>query len=196
MRKIILEEWLSMDGYVSDKKGKLDFFPSTEANKYADKDQLQFMGSIDTILLGRVTYELFAGFWPTATTDTEIIADQLNTLPKIVFSNTLAEAPWGKWTAAQVVRGDAVEEIRKLKQKEGKNMVLWGSITLAQSLMRENLVDEYRLQICPTATGGGRVLFPDTGVYTNFRLVDSKKYDTGVMMLHYEVQPVKPPASS
>ena len=89
MRRLILEEWLSLDGYAVDKEGTLDFFPSTEADRFSDRDQLEFLESVDTILLGRRTYELFVDFWPTATTDTEIIADRLNSLPKLVFSNTL-----------------------------------------------------------------------------------------------------------
>ncbi len=186
MRKLILEEWLSLDGYAEDKNGKLDFFPSTEANKYADEDQLKFLETIDTILLGRVTYELFADFWPTATIDTEIIADKLNSIPKVVFSNTLKQAPWGKWPGAQVISRDAIQEVKKLKEQEGKNIVLWGSISLAQSLITANLIDEYHIQICPTITGGGKLLFPTIDSYTNLKLVDFKKFDTGVVLLKYE----------
>ena len=186
MRKLILEEWTSLDGYAADKNGKLDFFPSTEQNKYSDRDQLKFLDTIDTILLGRVTYELFADFWPTATTDAEIIADRLNEIPKIVFSKTLEKAPWGKWPEAQVNRGDAAAEIRKLKQQQGRNMVLWGSISLAQSLIKENLIDEYHIQVCPVLTGGGRLLFPKLTAYANLKLVDTRRYDTGVMYLQYE----------
>ena len=95
MRRLILEEWLSLDGFAVDKDGKLDFFPASETDRFSDRDQLEFLDTVDTILLGRRTYELFVDFWPTATTDKEIIADRLNTLPKLVFSNTLREAPWG-----------------------------------------------------------------------------------------------------
>ncbi len=186
MRKLIVEEWISLDGFAEDKNGKLDFFPATEANRYSDEDQLKFMESIDTILLGRNTYDLFAEFWPTATTDKEIIAGKLNSTHRIVFSNTLQQAPWGKWPDAQIIAGDAVEEVRKLKQTEGKNMVLWGSISLAQSLLKAGLVDSFHLQICPTTVGGGKLLFPEGDGYTKFRLVDVRKYDTGVLFLHYE----------
>jgi dihydrofolate reductase len=186
MRKLIIEEWLSLDGYAADKNGKLDFFPSTEENKYSDEDQLKFLDTIDTILLGRVTYDLFVDFWPTATTDKEIIADKLNSLPKIVFSNTLTKAPWGKWSDAEVIAGDAVKEIRTLKEKEGKNMVLWGSISLAQALIKAGLADEYHLQICPTMTGGGRAFFPSVDEYKKLELINTKKYDTGVINLQYK----------
>ena len=97
MRKLILEEWVSLDGYVTDKNGQLNFFTNLtqEQNKYSDQDQLKFLETVDTILLGRKTYELFAAFWPTATTDKEAIADKLNETKKIVFSNTIIKAPWG-----------------------------------------------------------------------------------------------------
>lgn len=186
MRKLILEEWLSLDGFAADKNGQLNFFPSTETNKYSDRDQLKFLENIDTILLGRVTYELFVEFWPTATTEVEIIADRLNSIPKIVFSKTLGQAPWGKWAPADIIHGNAVEELKNLKEQDGKDMVMWGSISLAQTFMKANLIDEYHLQICPTAIGGGRSLFPDTDYYTSFKLIDFKKYDTGAMYLHYE----------
>ncbi|HEX2219117.1 MAG TPA: dihydrofolate reductase family protein [Gemmatimonadales bacterium] len=186
MRRLILEEWLSLDGFAVDRDGRLDFFPPSETDKFSDRDQLRFLDSVDTILLGRRTYELFVDFWPTATTDTEIIADRLNTLPKLVFSNTLTEAPWGKWPPARVVRGDPVAEIERLKAGDGKHMVLWGSLSLAQSLIAADLIDEYHLQICPTAVGGGRSLFPGLQSYARFKRVNMRTYDTGVVFLHYE----------
>jgi dihydrofolate reductase len=188
MRKLILEEWLSLDGYAADKDGKLDFFPESATDQYSDRDQLKFLDTVDTILLGRKTYELFVSFWPTATMDKEIIADRLNTIPKIVFSNTLREAPWGKWPPARVVAGDATTEIRRLKAEEGKHMVLWGSLSLAQQLIAANLVDEYHLQICPTVVGGGRPLFPHLESYAALNRVNIRTYDTGVVFLHYERQ--------
>jgi dihydrofolate reductase len=186
MRKLILEEWVSLDGFAADKNGTLDFFPDTSANKFSDEDQLKFLETIDAILLGRKTYELFVDFWPTEKSKNEIIADRLNEISKIVFSNTLDKTPWGNWPDAKVLSGNAVEHIKKLKQQQGKNMVLWGSISLAQDLIKENLIDEYHLQICPTATGGGKSLFPDLAEYKNLKLIAVKKYDTGVLYLHYE----------
>jgi dihydrofolate reductase len=171
-----------------DRDGKLDFFPATETDHFSDRDQLKFLDSVDTILLGRRTYELFVQFWPTASTDREIIADRLNTLPKLVFSNTLRQAPWGAWRPAQVVRGDAVTEIRRLKAQDGKRMVLWGSLSLAQDLIAADLIDDYHLQICPTLVGAGRRLFPGLEGYARLRRVGVRTYDTGVVFLHYEPQ--------
>jgi len=186
MRKLILEEWLSLDGYAVDKNGSLNFFPSAEKNQFSDADQLKFLDTIDTIVLGRITYQLFVDFWPTASVTTEIIADKLNSIPKIICSNTLSKAPWGKWPEAELLKGDAVAGIKKLKAKEGKNIVLWGSLTLAQSLMKENMIDEYHIQVCPTLVGGGRRLFSESDRYTNMKLVSTRQYNTGVIYLHYE----------
>ena len=186
MRRLILEEWLSLDGYAVDREGTLDFFPSSESDKFSDRDQLGFLESVDTILLGRRTYELFVDYWPTATTDKEVIADRLNSLPKLVFSNTLSEAPWGEWPPARVVHGDAVTEIKRLKEGDGKHMVLWGSLSLARELIAADLIDEYHFQLCPTAVGGGRPVFPTLSSYASFERVNVRLYDTGVVFLHYE----------
>ena len=187
MKKLILEEWVSIDGYAADKNGELDFFPNTEANKFSDEVQLKFLETVDTIILGRKTYELFADFWPTEKSRNEIIADKLNEITKIVFSNTLDNAPWGDLEPAQVVSGNAVDQVRRLLQQPGKDIVLWGSISLAQQLLKADLIDEIHLQVCPTAVGGGRLLFPDLGQYKNFKLTSVKSYDTGVVNLHYEL---------
>lgn|SRR5687768_9615903 len=188
MRKLILEEWISLDGYVTDKNGQLDFFTNLtpEQNKYSDADQLKFLETIDTILLGRKTYELFVDFWPDATIDKEVIADKLNTIKKIVFSNTLKKAPWGKWPEAEIINENAFEEIRKLKLQPGKNMVMWGSISLAQSLMHENLIDEYHLQLCPVLNAGGRELFTEHLNPTKLNLIEVRQYDTGTVFINYQ----------
>ena len=188
MRKLILEEWVSLDGYVADKDGGLDFFThlTPDQNTYSDQDQLRFLETVDTILLGRKTYELFVGFWPTATIDQEAIADKLNQTKKIVFSNSLTKAPWGKWEEAEVLGGDAISNIQRLKSVPGKNMVLWGSISLAQSLMKENLIDEYHIQLCPVLTGGGRSLFTGPAKANNLQLMEVRQYNTGTVFLNYQ----------
>lgn len=188
MRKLILEEWLSLDGHIADKDGSMDFFTnvSPEENKNSDMDQLKFLESIDTILLGRKTYELFVGYWPSATAEKEVIADKLNETAKLIFSNTLTKAPWGKWPEAGVMSGKPADEIRKLKSSPGKNIVMWGSISLAQELMKEDLIDEYHIQLCPAITGGGRKLFPDGLAFGRLKLTDVRPYNTGTLFLNYE----------
>ncbi len=188
MRKLILEEWMSLDGYVTDKNGQLNFFTdlTPEENKYSDADQLKFLETIDTILLGRITYELFVDFWPTATTDKEAIADKLNGINKIVFSHSITKAPWGQWKEAEIISGEATDAIKKLKRLPGKDMVIWGSISVAQSLMAENLIDEYHIQLCPIVTGGGRSLFPGQMNVDRLNLLELRQYNTGTVFLNYE----------
>jgi dihydrofolate reductase len=185
MRKLIFQEWLSMDGMAADKNGSVTFIESTTLNKYSDIDQLRWMDTIDTILLGANTYKLFIEFWPTATTDQEIIADKLNSIPKIVFSRTLKKAPWGKYPDAEL-SNDAIKTVKDLKKKSGKDMVLWGSISVAQQLMKENLIDEYHLRIVPIVLGEGRPLFASTGPL-DFELYHSRHYDSGLMLLQYKL---------
>lgn len=188
MRKLIVEEWMSLDGFIADKEGKLDFFTSLspEENTYSDREQLKFMKGIDTILLGRKTYELFVQFWPDAPVEQELIANKLNQTNKIVFSNTLKKAPWGKWPDAEVINGAAIDAIKKLKSLPGKDMVLWGSISLAQDLMTENLIDEYHIQLCPVLTGGGRSFFTDQMDPEKLDLIEFRKYNTGTVFLNYK----------
>jgi dihydrofolate reductase len=166
MRKIVVQQFVTLDGFAAGPNGELDFV--TETSAAADptsgsfvEDQLAFIESIDTILLGAVTYRMFAEYWPEQTTETQRIADALNATPKVVFSSTLGSAPWGDWEPARVVAGSAAEEVRRLQAEAGKDMVVWGSLTLADSLMREGLVDEYRLQVCPVVLGRGKRLFAD-----------------------------------
>jgi dihydrofolate reductase len=185
-RKLIFEEWMSLDGYVSDKNEKLDFFASLVRQTYADDDRAKFLETIDTILFGRKTYEQFAALWPQRPVDKEVLADKMNTSKKIVFSNTLKDAPWGKWPAAEIASDNAIATIKKLKSQPGKYMVLWGSICLAQILMKENLIDEYRIHLCPTLTSGGRSLFTTEMNPTTLKLVDIKHYDTGIVFLNYQ----------
>ena len=190
MRKLIVEEWVSLDGYVTDKNGQLDFFTNItpDKNTYSDADQLKFMETVDSILLGRKTYELFVEFWPGATTAEEVIADKLNETDKIVFSNTLSSTPWGKWSNARLADGELIETIQKLKLMPGKNMVLWGSISIVQQLMKENLIDEYHLQVCPVLNAGGRKLFTDV-MQADLDLLEVRHYNTGTVFLNYVPKP-------
>jgi dihydrofolate reductase len=166
MRKVVVQQFVTLDGFAAGPNGELDFV--TEAGATADptsgpfvEKQLAFIDSLDTILLGAVTYRMFAAYWPDQTTETQAIADALNATPKVVFSSTLESAPWGRWEPARLVSGSAAEEVRRLKAEPGKDMVVWGSLTLSGSLMREGLVDEYRLQVCPVVLGRGKRLFEE-----------------------------------
>lgn len=193
MRKVILQEFISLDGLAAGPKDNVDLVPaSTQGDKRFGQQQVKLMNSVDTILLGRVTYEMFAGYWPKITKGKEkAFADKLNSIPKIVFSKTLDDAPWGDWEEAQVVKTPAIKEIAKLKRQSGKNMVIWGSISLAQAVIKEGLIDEYRLVMCPVVLGSGKPLFLDKVDSFGLKLIEAKPFDLGAVQLKYKPAPGK-----
>jgi len=193
MRKVILQEFVTLDGLAAGPNDNVDYVPaSTEGDKSFGLEQMKLMNTTDTILLGRVTYEMFAGHWPKITKGKEkAFADKLNSIPKIVFSKTIESAPWGDWEEAKVVKNSAAKEVTKLKQRSGKSMVIWGSISLAQSLMKEGLIDEYRLVVCPVVLGSGRPLFLDQVDSFGLKLQEAKTFDLGAVQLKYKPAPAK-----
>lgn len=187
MRKLIFQEFISLDGYAADKNHSTSFFESPVYSEESDNDLLSEMQRFDTILLGATTYKLFVDFWPNATKEEQIVADKLNSIPKIVFSNTLSNAPWGKWPEASIMKGDAANNVRELKKRDGGDMVLWGSISVAQKLMEENLIDEYQIRIVPVVLGAGKLLFKP-GRQTELELTNSKTYSSGLQLIHYKIK--------
>jgi dihydrofolate reductase len=182
MRNVVVQQFVTIDGFAAGPNGELDFVNETSAA--ADpttgefvEDQLAFVNVIDTILLGAVTYRMFAEYWPEQTIETQGIADALNATSKVVFSRTLERAPWGDWEEARVVAGPASEEVRRLKEQPGGDMVVWGSLTLAESLERDGLVDEYRLFVCPVVLGQGKRLFGESGPTRWMSRLETKAYD-------------------
>src|SRR4026207_2306851 len=123
MRRLIIEEWISLDGHVSDREGKLEFFRSTVREINAEPVQIKFLESIDCILLGRSTYEQFAKLWPQRPIENEVLARIINQERKIVFSSTLKKTPWGNWSDAEIASGDPIEAVKHLKSLPGKNIV-------------------------------------------------------------------------
>lgn len=187
MRQVILQEFVSLDGMAAGPNDSVDFVPaSTRGDRAFGQEQLALMDTIDAILLGRKTYSMFAGYWPNVTEgDEKPFAEKINALPKIVFSKTVDRAPWGSWPAAHIVRTSPAEEVKKLKQHSGKAMVLWGSLSLAQSLIDAGLIDEYRLVVCPVVLGGGRALFREPGPSIAMKLQNARAMDRGAVVLRY-----------
>ena len=182
MRKVILQEFVSIDGLAADAKGSVDFVPAAnEGDRSFGDRQMEFIDSVDTMLLGRRTYEMFAGYWPNVTEGEDArFAEKLNNLEKVVFSRTLDEAPWGTFSAGRIAKSTA--DVAALKRAEGKDMVLWGSLSLARSLMDENLIDEYQLIVCPIVLGGGAQLFREPRDLT---LIETRSFDRGAVLLSY-----------
>ncbi|HTX69775.1 MAG TPA: dihydrofolate reductase family protein [Thermoleophilia bacterium] len=136
----------------------------------------------DAFLLGRRTYEIFASYWPRMTDPDDPIASRLNGLPKYVASRTLTSVDWD---GAQLLEGDVVEAVRRLKEQPGRELQVHGSGDLLQTLMEADLVDEHRLSICPVVTGGGRRLFREGTPPRAFRLEATTMTPAGVVIASY-----------
>jgi dihydrofolate reductase len=147
----------------------------------------QFMNGVfdkvDAFLLGRRTYEIFAASWPKVTDAEDPIASRLNTLPKYVVSTTLGSADWQNST---IINGDIAAEVARLKEKPGRELQVHGSGMLARTLLENDLVDELRLLVFPVIVGAGRRLFPDAGVATGLRLVESRTTGSGTAIHVYQ----------
>jgi dihydrofolate reductase len=144
---------------------------------------VEWIARADGFLLGRKTYEIFAAHWPRVTDPSDPVARALNTLPKYVASKTLKEVEWNN---SNLIRGNVVEEIRKLKSRPGRELQVHGSGGLAQTLIENDLVDEYRLWSFPVVLGRGKRLFGGGAVPATLKLVDSKTTSAGVAIHTYQ----------
>ncbi len=124
MRNIIVEVWISLDGYISDKENSTNFFVKYIRESYTSEYRLEFLNTIDTILFGRKTYDQFAGLWPNRPIEKEALAEKMNRAKKIVFSSTLSKAPWGKWEEAEIENGNLIVRLNELKSMPGKDIVI------------------------------------------------------------------------
>ncbi len=185
-RRLIASEFVTLDG-VMQAPGH-DPHPDGKnqwALKYAGEDQQRFkideLFDVDAILLGRLTYEIFAAFWPTAPND-EGFADRMNTIPKYVVSRTLKSATWQN---SIIVNGDVAQEIAELKRGAGGDILLYGSADLFNSLMKHDVIDEYRLMMFPIVLGSGKRLFRESSDIAHLTLVETRVFDSGVTVLTY-----------
>ena len=192
MRRVIVQEWVSLDGVVQapgspdeDKSGgfkhggwHLPYFDEMSRNWV-----VQNLTEAGGYLLGRRTYENFAGHWPNASPEEQVIAQPLNTKPKFVASTTLKDPlPWQNST---LLKGDVATAVAALKQKDGGNLLVIGSPKLLQTLIDHDLVDEYRMMIDPLVVGGGKRIFTNDGALRPLRLVDSRVTTTGAILATY-----------
>jgi dihydrofolate reductase len=184
MRRVIVQELVSVDGFAAGPDGGLDFFESVTDYSEVDRENLEILQAVDTILLGAATYRMFVDYWPTA--KGEVVADAVNTIPKLVFSSTLEQAPWGSWAAAEVVGGPAADTVSERKRRPGGDLMVWGSLSLAQTLLGAGLVDEIQLRVIPVAIGRGRPLFPQDVGTLGLNLLEAKPYRSGIVSLRYQ----------
>jgi dihydrofolate reductase len=182
MRKVIASEIVSLDGVME--------APENWHFPYFNDEMGEAIGAAmaeaDAMLLGRVTYEEFAAFWPSqeGSDDDQEFTDYMNNTPKYVVSTTLEEPL--EWNNSTLINGDVAEEIAKLKQQPGKDISVTGSGTLVRSLLEDGLLDELRLMVHPIVVGSGKRLFEEGGDQKALKLVDSKTFSTGVLYLTYQ----------
>ena len=182
MRKVILFNMMTLDGDFSGPKGEIDWHNvDEEFNEFAI-DQLNSLG---VLLFGRVTYEGMASYWPTpiAVTNDPIVADKMNNISKIVFSKTLEKIDWQN---TRLIRGNIAEEVAKLKGQSGKDMAIFGSADLASSFTKLGLIDEYRIMVNPIILGSGIPLFKGVNGKVNLKLLKTKTFHSGNVLLYYK----------
>jgi dihydrofolate reductase len=188
MRKIILRMHISLDGFVAGLNDELDWVIHDEE---VWEDGNTMFDTIDTALFGRVTYEVFAGYWPAVATDPAStthereFAQWITATPKIVFSTRLDEVAWQN---SRVVKDKIAAEISQLKQQAGKDIMLMGSPTLAQLFMQQGWLDEYWLNVNPVVLGQGKALFGGLTHRLPLKLLTARIFNSGVMSVHYATQ--------
>ena len=175
-RKVVLTLFMTLDGVIEEPTPWMRSFRGDEsaALKHAELQES------DLLLLGRVTYQEFAAYWPDAQ-GTGAFGERMNGLPKVVATTTLTTPEWN----ARFIAGDIVQEVQQLRAQPGGNILIYGSGTFAQTLMRHGLIDEYRFLLYPLVLGRGRRLFPDPAAPLTLALVSSRALSSGVVALVY-----------
>ena len=181
MRKIVVSEFMSLDGVIEAPDTWQFPFQTEEMGAITERQ----IRDTDAFLLGRVTYEIFAEYWPTQTHNEHGVADKLNSAPKYVVSTTLQKADWNNSTQ---IKSNVIEEIRKLKQQPGSMIAIIGSATLVHSLLDAGLIDEIQVLVHPIVLGKGVRLFVDGGRRSPMKLADSKILPNGVVFLSYQIE--------
>ncbi len=190
MRKLVLTEWVSLDGYTAGPNNDMSYVGQSFDQEMA-RYESDILDSVDTLVLGRVTYQSFAGSWPhvpdspTASEPEKDYARRLNAMGKLVFSKTLVSADWNNSTLLREIDADA---IRRLKQEDGKDLLIYGSANLVQQLTRPGLIDEYQILVHPVLLGGGTRLFGETE-RTSLELVSATDFQLGRRAAHLPARP-------
>ena len=179
MGKLVVTEFITLDGVIEDPSWSRDFNRGEEGEEYKG-DELK---AADAQLLGRITYEGFAKSWPTMK-DTGWFGDKMNGMPKYVVSTTLKDEDT-TWNNTTVIRNDVEGYVKRLKKEVGGDILVAGSANLIQTLAKHNLVDEYRLMVYPIVLGKGRRLFIDGNTKRVLELTDTKRFASGIVITEY-----------
>jgi len=180
MRKIIVSNLVSVDGFFEAPGQSLDWF--SHGDDFFDYS-VSMLDEMDTILYGSTTYKQMAAFWPTPQGDVlPAIQQRMNSLRKVVISNTLEKA---EWENSVILNGNIATEVNKLKQQPGKNIVILGSGEIVSALTHLRLIDEYRLLVNPVILGAGTPLFKGVHNRLNLQLLQTKTLSSGTIILYY-----------
>lgn len=187
MSNVVVSQFVTLDGIFEDPGGSEGTAGGGWAFKFnrgpeGDQFKLDELDAAGALLLGRVTYEGFAQAWPSVQ-DEQGFADKMNGMPKYVVSTTLTHADWQNST---ILNKNVVEEIQHLKEQPGQNILVAGSGRLVHTLMQHQLVDEYRFMVHPLVLGKGKRLFTEETGQVKLRLVETKAFTTGIVILHYQ----------
>ncbi|HZV86702.1 MAG TPA: dihydrofolate reductase family protein [Candidatus Binatus sp.] len=183
MRKLIVFNMVSVDGFFVDSKGDMRWAHKNDAewNAFTSGNA----SSSGVLVFGRITYELMASYWPTpmALQNSPVVAKGMNEMPKIVFSRTLDKVSWSN---TKLIKGDLAAEVRKLKQESGPDMVILGSGSIVSQLTQENLIDEHQLALSPIVLGKGRTLFEGVQEKMNLKRTNSRSFGNGTVFVCYQ----------
>jgi dihydrofolate reductase len=181
VRKFILFNLVTLDGFFAGPNGEIDWHRvDEEFNEFAI-DQLN---NTDGLIFGRVTYQMMAGYWstPAAVEDDPVVASKMNSIPKFVASRSLDKVDWKN---SRLIKGDIPEEFLKIKQQAGRDLFIFGSADLAETLIQHNLVDEYRLIVIPILLGKGKPMFKGVRQSMKLKLVRTRLFQNGNILLVY-----------
>jgi dihydrofolate reductase len=182
MRKLLVFNLVTLDGYFEGPNRDISWHNvDAEFNEYA----VAMLDSVDMLLFGRVTYDLMASYWPTpdAIKNDPIVAEKMNSLPKIVFSRTLSKPGWNNTRLAKENIG---EEIKTMKKQPGKDMALLGSGSIMSELAQRGLIDEYRIMVNPVVLGDGNPLFKGIRDRLKLQLIKTRAFRNGNVLLYYQ----------
>ncbi|TBN56518.1 reductase [Glaciihabitans arcticus] len=187
MGKVIVQQLVTLDGFMADENGGISFHSEVDDFSESDASQLALLETVGHVLLGAGTYRLFVDFWPTPTAADEPVADRLNSLPKTVVSRSLGTAPWGDFAPVTVERRDPVIVARDLASGEG-NVMVWGSIELSRALFAGEMVDELHLTVLPVTLGDGIGYLPSDFGMHRLTLLRCESYSSGILNLVYSLR--------
>jgi len=185
MRKLIVFNHVSLDGYFVDGAGDMSWAKADHQDAEWNAFVAGNASGGGVLVFGRVTYELMAGFWPTpfAIENMPVVAAGMNGMPKVVFSRTLDRASWNNTT---LVKGDPAAEIRKMKQEPGEGMAILGSGAIVSQLAQEGLIDGYQVVVNPVVLGKGRTMFDGVREKLRLKLTKTRAFGNGNVLLCYE----------